>query len=480
MSAPARVEGTGQDAAVLARFRTDLHSCLTARGDALFEVAEAILCAEGPVTSLVGLSLVPEHRRGHGALYDALNGGRLDEEALRARLAALPIPRLGGRITVAVDVSAWLRPDAGTSPGRCFCHVHGHGRGGDQRVPGWPYQFLVALESGPSSWTAVLDVVRLAAHDDATAVTAAQLRALHARLAAAGHWAPGDPDVVVVMDCGYDVTRLAWLLADLPLLLVARIRSDRVMLAAAPPRAAGAVGRPPRHGSVMALNDAGTWPVPSTQTVTANERYGQVEVTSFDRLHPRLTSRAAWSGHHGPLPIIEGTVIRVAVDHLPGRAPAAAKPMWMWTCAPVSDPDLVTTAWAGYLRRFDIEHTFRFFKQTLGWTTPQVRDPAAADRWTWLVVAAHTQLRLARPLAGDLRRPWERPAPAHRLTPARVRRGFRYLRARTTTLARTPKPTRPGPGRPPGVKNRTRAPLHDVGKKINSACTRDTDRAATG
>jgi hypothetical protein len=47
------------------------------------------------------------------------------------------------------------------------------------------------------------------------------------------------------------------------------------------------------------------------------------------------------------------------------------------------------------------------FKQTLGWTVPRIRTPQAADRWTWLVLAAYTQLRLARPLAEDLRRPWE-------------------------------------------------------------------------
>jgi hypothetical protein len=63
-----------------------------------------------------------------------------------------------------------------------------------------------------------------------------------------------------------------------------------------------------------------------------------------------------------------------------------------------------------------LEHTFRLFKQVLGWTTPKTRDPAAADRWTSLIIAAHTQLRLARPLAADLRRPWERPAPPGRLT----------------------------------------------------------------
>jgi hypothetical protein len=45
----------------------------------------------------------------------------------------------------------------------------------------------------------------------------------------------------------------------------------------------------------------------------------------------------------------------------------------------------------------DLEHTFRLFKQVLDWTAPKIRDPAAADRWTWLVITCHTQLRLAPP-----------------------------------------------------------------------------------
>ncbi len=101
-------------------------------------------------------------------------------------------------------------------------------------------------------------------------------------------------------------------------------------------------------------------------------------------------------------------------------------------------------------------------KQTLGWTVPKLRDPQAADRWTWLIIAAYTQLRLARPLAVDLRRPWERPAPPERLTPARVRHAFRHLRATTASLARAPKPARPGPGRPPGRRNQQPAHRHDV------------------
>ena len=60
------------------------------------------------------------------------------------------------------------------------------------------------------------------------------------------------------------------------------------------------------------------------------------------------------------------------------------------------------------MRRFDVEHTLRFFKQTLNWTAPRVRLPEQADRWTWLVLLAYTQLRLIRPWVRDQRLPWER------------------------------------------------------------------------
>jgi len=126
---------------------------------------------------------------------------------------------------------------------------------------------VAALETGRSSWTALLDAVRLGPDHDPTAVTAAQVREvygtaraqawarLHPRLTRRGAWAEhagelpivegtllavdvspwlrpdaptsaqrpaargrpdGDPDILVVFDAGYDVCRLAFLLADLP------------------------------------------------------------------------------------------------------------------------------------------------------------------------------------------------------------------------------------------------------------------------
>lgn len=136
----------------LARFRQEFYMSLTARADALFELTDAVLCADGPVRSLVDLTLVAEHRRGHGAMYDALNHGRVEPERIRRSLASLPLPRASnGRIVLAVDVSPWLRSDAPTSADRLFCHVYGRGKGQAQLIPGWPYSFVAALEPGRTS-----------------------------------------------------------------------------------------------------------------------------------------------------------------------------------------------------------------------------------------------------------------------------------------------------------------------------------------
>jgi hypothetical protein len=456
------VAGEGP-AAVLSRFRREFHACVTARPDELCELADAVLCADGPVRDLAGLSLVPEHRRGHGALYDAVNQGRVDIARLRRSLAGLPLPRAAdGRLVLAVDVSNWLRPGAATSPDRLFCHVYGRGKGQAQMIPGWPYSVVAALEPGRTSWTAVLDAIRLGPDDDGIAVAAAQVRDVITRLIAAGQWQEGDPPILVIFDAGYDVTRLAWLLAGLPAQVLGRLRCDRVMQLPAPPRQPHVRGRPRKHGGQLALSDPAAWPAPQAATTTVTTRYGTAIAAAWDRVHPRLTHRSAWLDHDGPLPVIEGTLIRLQVDHLPGdRDP---RPMWLWWSRTGALPHDVDRCWQAFLRRFDLEHTFRLFKQILGWTSPKIRDPAAADRWTWLIITCHAQLRLARPLAEDLRRPWERPAPPGRLTPARVRRGFRNIRAAMPCIASAPKPGKPGPGRPPGSKNRRPAPRYDVGK----------------
>jgi hypothetical protein len=123
-------------------------------------------------------------------------------------------------------------------------------------------------------------------------VTAAQLREVVERLIRAGHWKPGDPHILIVMDSGYDVTRLAHVLADLPVELAGRLRSDRVMLRdAGERRSTPRGGQPRKHGGVFTFKKPGSWHEPETTTRADTTRYGKAEATAWNRMHPRLTHR---------------------------------------------------------------------------------------------------------------------------------------------------------------------------------------------
>jgi hypothetical protein len=354
----------------LSRFRREFYSCLTLRADALFELADAVLCAGGPVVSLPELSLEAVHRRGHGAMYDALAQGHINVSRLQLALAGLELPRGTDRqLSIALDVTPWPRPDAECSPERLHCYRPCRCDGVRQTIPGWPYQVAAALTGGRSSWTGPLDAVRIGPDQDPTEVTAAQISGLLARLREAGQWHEGDPDVLFVLDSGYDVVRLTWLLREQPVRLLGRVRSDRVMHAPAGRRKGPRPGRQPRHGEEFRLADPATHPDPAQESAGRHERFGAVTARCWGRLHPKLERRqGGWSEHDGELPIVEGTLVHLAVERLPGnREP---KPLWLWHSDPDATAHDVDRLWRIFLRRFDIEHTFRFFKQSRGLTRP--------------------------------------------------------------------------------------------------------------
>jgi hypothetical protein len=58
--------------------------------------------------------------------------------------------------------------------------------------------------------------------------------------------------------------------------------------------------------------------------------------------------------------------------------------------------------------------------------------------------------------------------------------GFRNIRAKAAQPASAPKPGKPGPGRPPGSRNRRPAPRHDVGKTTKRELTLKAKRERTG
>ena len=434
--------------AELVGFRQTLYGCLTRWGDALFELADAALCAPAPVGSVPALSLEPVFRRSHGSLYKSLAAGRIDAEALRRALVSHR--PADWPAVFAVDASAWPRCDAETSPERGFYYSASRHSAGQPIVAGWSYQWIAGLDWAADSWTAPLDARRIPPREDTVTATITQVGDLVGRLGDDG------PVPLFVFDAGYDPIALGAGLADTRAQVLVRIRSDRLFYPDPAPPPAGTVGRPRRHGQRFACADPASWSAPDAALSVGDPRYGAVEVQAWHGLHPKLHGRGRWAGAFPP--IVRGSVIRVAVEHLPKKTARATKTLWLWWSGPGA-PDL-DVCWRAYLRRFDIEHTFRFAKGALGWTTPALRTPEQADRWTWLIVAAYTQLRLARGLVADDRLPWERPCDPARLTPTRVRRGFRRLRGAIGTPARPRKYHTAGPGRPKGTRRppRTRYP----------------------
>ncbi len=195
---------------------------------------------------------MPAFRRGHGALYDALAAGRIDEEKLAALLTGT-LPQLvdgdegrawiGGhdkidyglleqalaglpagqaaqvreacarwtRLRFAIDATPYPRPDAECSPGRGHVHHDACRCDGTRKtIPGWEYQFTAALGHLRTAWAALIDVERTT-HATRTRQTIRQVRNLLRRLAAAGPDGGGAP--LVILDAGYSAAALTAALA---------------------------------------------------------------------------------------------------------------------------------------------------------------------------------------------------------------------------------------------------------------------------
>jgi hypothetical protein len=432
-------------------FRAAVYATFGRRADALFEILDA-LSGAGAVASPIHLSLEAVHRRGWGSFYAALNHGEIPPEALEALLAQHPLAEAAdGPPLYGVDTSVWPRCDAETSPERGFYHHSSRHSHGQPIVAGWSFQWLAQLSLTRDSWTAPLSVRRVPPGTNMNDAAVVQIKALLARR-------PADGQVpLFAFDCGYDSAHLAEGLAAVVAAIVVRLREGRCFYADPLPSPAAAEGkrrggRPRRHGAKFACADKTTWWAPDAEHTEDDPQYGHVRVRAWHGVHAQVQNHPT-RGTRGPRPIQRGSLLLVDVERLPHHT-RPPKPMWLWWHGPPgTSPDLALV-WRAYVHRFDLEHTLRFAKQSLDWTTLRVRQPAAAERWTWLVVLAYTQLRLARPVVADQRLPWERPRPAGQLTPYRVRRTFSHLRELFGTPAAPPKPCGHPAGRPKGRRYR--------------------------
>jgi hypothetical protein len=184
---------------------------------------------------------------------------------------------------------------------------------------------------------------------------------------------------------------------------------------------------------------------------------GQVSVMSWGGPHPKRFCRGRFAGFAEP-PVIRCHLIRVTVTRLPNGRKVPG-PLWpWWTRHARPGPDL-----AGLPAPVRYRARLQARQARPGPGQGRAPRPGAGPRRTWLI-AAITQLRMARPIAQDRGQRRERHRKPGKLTPGRVRRDFHRLAAQAGTPASPPKPSRAGPGRPKG-RTSTPATRHAVHKK---------------
>lgn len=128
----------------------------------------------------------------------------------------------------------------------------------------------------------------------------------------------------------------------------------------------------------MAINAPETCPPPAHTSSHELARYSKVQFQALERMRPKLDTRAGIADEYGRPTIIEGTLDDLMAKQLIGRA--HPKPLWPWSSKPVAENlGVVDHWWSMHLRRFDLEPTFRFLNQNLGWAKPKLQDPHAAD-----------------------------------------------------------------------------------------------------
>ena len=348
-------------------FREGVYQQFHRRADALFEMLDAVLALPA-ATAPAHLMLLPGFLRKWGSVYDALAAGHINTVGVEDLLSQHPLN--GGEPVYAVDTSVWLKCDAETSPKRGYYHHHNRHSAGKPIVAGWSYQWLAQVSFRHDSWSAPLSAQRVEPTDNVQQVAATQIRALLQRCPPLGE-VP-----IFVFDAGYDAVQLAQLLGDLPIGLLVRLRSNRCFYAK--PAAAATGGHPRWHGKKFAFRDQETWWDPTYECLLDDPQYGQVQVQAWPEMHAKPDRHAA-RGTYQPRPLIPGILIRITVSKLPKQT-RAPKPLWLWWHGPVL-PDL-KRIWQAYRARFQLEHTFKFVRYQLNWTTPRVRHPEQADRWT--------------------------------------------------------------------------------------------------
>ena len=419
----------------LRSFRQEVHRLLTKAKDATFELMDAVMTTRH-ASSLAEFSLSPMFRRQYPSTYEAIEDSRPQRnQSMKLFISRIPSQKY---IALAIDHTPWPRPDAKTLKDRTYEH---QGKTKNGIAIGQGYSTIAWLPEGESGWALPLRHERITSWESPIAKAAWQLKQVLKHC---------EQKVVVFLDREYGNAKWVLAIAECKVDCLMRIRSN-ACLYGIPPVYSGH-GRPYKYGEKFKLADSETWTEPESCLELTDTVCGRVRVKMWTRLY--LYGAA------------QNQVNLILVERIdPTKSGKILPPLWLiWTGERTMPLEEI---WDQYLRRFGIEHWYRFAKQRLHWTMPSLKTPNWAgdptseqcERWSDLMPIMTWQLWLARDLVTQYHLPWQ--SATVKLSPGRVAQSMLALLIEIGTPASAPKSRGKSSGRAKGFKCtfRTRYPV---------------------
>jgi len=310
----------------LREFRQRLYETLGNARDTIFDLMDAVLVS-GCIMSYVSLSQSPVFRRQWPSIYEGLQDSQLPRATVRKllvnQIATEQQPLLAG------DATRWNRPAAKTIKDRTSSG------GSNQAITvGHSYSTLAWIPEEEGSWALPVCHERITSFETPGSRAAFQLKQVTRQMSVRP---------LAVYDRGYGNASFVNQTADIEADLLLRLASNRCVYGA--PAAYGGRGAPAKHGHKMKLNAPETWSVPIETVEVDDPKLGRVRVSRWSEYHFQKSPKR-------PMEIIRVEVL----DAKGGKRRFA--PMWLAWLGQTMPP--LETLWSNYLRRFALEHWYRF------------------------------------------------------------------------------------------------------------------------
>lgn len=465
----------------LIQFRQQLYDSFPSRADAIMNLIDA-LSSNINAQSVAELSLNPIFPYTYNSIYDGIQNffqpadvstaseeRYIQQQQLMQLISTyLPTPQKQDFWLFGIDVTPSPRCFAHTLADRTYVYQPNPVAGNKPVTIGHQYSALVLFpeKQEPNSyrWVVPLSVRRVESKETKRSTGVYQVKALMK-----DETLPFYQELcVAVGDSDYSSVSYLGEVATIPnLITVARVRSNRVFYRQ-PEKEEGKnkPGHPKWYGERFDLKDSKTWGKPDevifTTHTTRSEQTYTVRIEGWYELLMRGTRE--YPMHKYPF-----SLIRIQMFNSAGEL-VWERPMWLMIIGERRKEISLLEAWKSYLKRYDIEHFFRFGKQKLLTTAYQTPEVQYEENWWQLTQLAYVQLWLARNLAEKMPRPWERYLPRYtteldrEASPTEVQRDFGRIRKEIGTPAKTSKPRGFSPGRSKGESIEKRE-SHPVIKK---------------